>query len=95
MLLLVFFTVFRHLPVTMLFLQDEDLQDIVTKITLKRAEYEEAKVQMADLKVSYEKAEREYKHQKEQINTIAEDADSIKVNTQRTSSKSIYYSFSP
>ncbi|XP_071335380.1 structural maintenance of chromosomes protein 6 [Trachinotus anak] len=57
---------------------DEDLQEIVSKISSKRAEYEEARVQMADLKASYEKAEREYKQHKDQINNIAEEADSIK-----------------
>lgn len=34
---------------------------------------------MADLKGSYEKAEQEYKQHKERINTIAEEADSVKV----------------
>lgn len=34
---------------------------------------------MAELKASYEKAEQEYKRHKEQISTIAEEADSIKV----------------
>lgn len=34
---------------------------------------------MAELKVSYEKAEQEYKQHKERINTVAEEADSIKV----------------
>ncbi|CAK6961936.1 structural maintenance of chromosomes protein 6-like [Scomber scombrus] len=57
---------------------EEDLQEIVSKISSKRAEYEEARTQMADLKASYEKAEREYNQHKEKINTIAEEADSIK-----------------
>ncbi|CAL9694223.1 unnamed protein product [Knipowitschia caucasica] len=57
---------------------EEELEDIISKITSKRTEYEEAKIQMADLKFSYEKAEREYKKHKEQINTIAEQADSVK-----------------
>lgn len=59
--------------------QEEDLQEIIAKISSKRAEYDEAQTQMADLKASYEKSEREYKQHKEQINTVAEEADSIKV----------------
>lgn len=59
--------------------QEEDLQEIITKISSKRDEYEEARTQMTDHKASYEKAEREYKQHKERINTIAEEADSIKV----------------
>ncbi|XP_028460510.1 structural maintenance of chromosomes protein 6 [Perca flavescens] len=57
---------------------EEDLQEIVTKISSKRAEYEEARTKTAELKASYEKAEQEYKQHKEQINTVAEDADPIK-----------------
>ncbi|KAG7244154.1 hypothetical protein INR49_004227 [Caranx melampygus] len=57
---------------------EEDLQEIVLKISAKRADCEEARLQVADLKASYEKAEREYKQHKEQINTVAEQADSIK-----------------
>lgn len=63
---------------------EEDLEDIVTKITSKRTEYEEAKVQMADLKACYDKAEREYKQHKEQISTIAEEADPIKEELSKT-----------
>lgn len=59
--------------------QEEDLQEIVSKISSKRAECEAAQIQVADLKAAYEKAEREYKQHKEQINTVAEEADSIKV----------------
>ncbi|XP_069552674.1 structural maintenance of chromosomes protein 6 [Brachyistius frenatus] len=57
---------------------EEDLEEIVTKASSKRAEYNEALNQTADLKASYEKAEREYKQQKEHINTIIEEADSVK-----------------
>uniref|UniRef100_A0A7N6BF31 Structural maintenance of chromosomes protein 6 n=1 Tax=Anabas testudineus TaxID=64144 RepID=A0A7N6BF31_ANATE len=57
---------------------EEDLQEIVTKISSKRAEYDEARTQMAALKASYEKAEQQYKQHKEQINTVTEEADSIK-----------------
>uniref|UniRef100_A0A8D0AKB4 Structural maintenance of chromosomes protein 6 n=1 Tax=Sander lucioperca TaxID=283035 RepID=A0A8D0AKB4_SANLU len=57
---------------------EEDLQEIVTKISSKRAEYDEARTKTAELKASYEKAEQEYKQHKEQINTVAEDADPIK-----------------
>lgn len=42
-------------------------------------ESDEGLAQMADLKGSYEKAEQEYKQHKECINTIAEEADSVKV----------------
>uniref|UniRef100_A0AAQ5ZFW1 Structural maintenance of chromosomes protein 6 n=1 Tax=Amphiprion ocellaris TaxID=80972 RepID=A0AAQ5ZFW1_AMPOC len=61
--------------------QEEDLQEIVTKIASKRAECDEARTQMAELKASYEKAEQEYKQHKEHINTIAEEADSVKVTS--------------
>lgn len=59
--------------------QEEDLHEIITKIKSKRAELDEGQAQMADLKGSYEKAEQEYKQHKEGINTIAEEADSVKV----------------
>lgn len=59
--------------------QEEDLQEIIAKISSKRAEYDEARSQMAELKASFEKAEQEYKQHKEQINTVTEEADSIKV----------------
>ncbi len=62
-------------------LQEEDLQEIVTKISSKRVEFDEARAQMAKHKVSYDEAEREYKQHKEQINTVAEEADSKKVKT--------------
>ncbi|KAL6095967.1 smc6 [Pungitius sinensis] len=57
---------------------EEDLQEIVSKISSKRAEYDKARAQMAEVKVSYEKAEQEYKQRKEQINTVAEDAEPVK-----------------
>ncbi|XP_072293423.1 structural maintenance of chromosomes protein 6 [Eucyclogobius newberryi] len=63
---------------------EEDLQDIVSKITSKLAENEEAKVQMADLKASYDKADREYNQHKDQINTINEEVDSIKDELSKT-----------
>ncbi|XP_029352110.1 structural maintenance of chromosomes protein 6 [Echeneis naucrates] len=57
---------------------EEDLQEVISKISSKRLQCEEACREMADLKASYEKAEQEYKQHKDQINTIAEEADSIK-----------------
>ncbi|TKS76150.1 Structural maintenance of chromosomes protein 6 [Collichthys lucidus] len=63
---------------------EEDLQEIVTKISSKRAEFDEARAQMAVHKASYEKAEQEYKQHKEQINTIAEEADSKKEELSKT-----------
>lgn len=68
----------RYATVTTL-LQEEDLQEIVSKISSKRAEYDKARAQMAEVKASYEKAEQEYKQRKEQINTVFEDADPVKV----------------
>lgn len=59
--------------------QEEDLQEIVSKISSKRFEYEEARAQMAEHKAAYDTAEKEYKQHKELINTIAEEADSKKV----------------
>lgn len=60
-------------------LQEEDLQEIIAKISSKRAELEEARAQMTKLKTSYEAAEQEYKQHKDQISAVAEEADSIKV----------------
>uniref|UniRef100_UPI003AAFC68E structural maintenance of chromosomes protein 6 isoform X2 n=1 Tax=Centroberyx gerrardi TaxID=166262 RepID=UPI003AAFC68E len=57
---------------------EEDLQEIITKISSKRAEYDEARAQMAKLKASYDEAEQEYKQHKDQIGVVAEEADSIK-----------------
>nr|XP_020488558.2 LOW QUALITY PROTEIN: structural maintenance of chromosomes protein 6-like [Labrus bergylta] len=63
---------------------EEELQEIVSKISSKRVEYDEARAQMAEFKASYEKAEQEYKQHKEQINTVAEEADSIKEELNKT-----------
>uniref|UniRef100_A0A672HFU7 Structural maintenance of chromosomes protein 6 n=1 Tax=Salarias fasciatus TaxID=181472 RepID=A0A672HFU7_SALFA len=57
---------------------EEELQEIVSKMASKRAELEEAHTKMVDLKSSYEKADQEYKQHKEHINTIAEEAESVK-----------------
>lgn len=70
----------RHTAVTTLS-QEEDIQEIENKISSKRVKYEEARTQMAELKTSYEKAEQEYQQHKEQISTVAEEADSKKVKT--------------
>uniref|UniRef100_A0A3Q4MY90 Structural maintenance of chromosomes protein 6 n=1 Tax=Neolamprologus brichardi TaxID=32507 RepID=A0A3Q4MY90_NEOBR len=63
---------------------EEDLHEIITKIKSKRTELDEGQAQMADLKGSYEKAEQEYKQHKECINTIAEEADSVKEDLSKT-----------
>ncbi|XP_047244065.1 structural maintenance of chromosomes protein 6-like isoform X2 [Girardinichthys multiradiatus] len=63
---------------------EEDLQEIVAKISSKRAEYEEAKTKMANLKADYEKADQEYKQHKESISTITEEADSVKDELSKT-----------
>ncbi|XP_058469995.1 structural maintenance of chromosomes protein 6-like isoform X1 [Solea solea] len=63
---------------------EEELQEIITKIASKRAEYEETRNQMTDLRTSYEEAEKEYKRHKEQINTIREEADPIKDELSKT-----------
>ncbi|XP_034555608.1 structural maintenance of chromosomes protein 6 [Notolabrus celidotus] len=63
---------------------EEDLQEIISKISSKRAEYDEARAQMADLKARYDKAEQEYKQHKEQINTVTEEVDSIKEELNKT-----------
>lgn len=60
-------------------LQEDELQEIISKISSKRANFEEARAQMAKLKEAYEEAEREYNQHKEQINAVAEEADPIKV----------------
>ncbi|XP_076026649.1 structural maintenance of chromosomes protein 6 [Genypterus blacodes] len=63
---------------------EEDLQEIVSKMGSKRAEYEDARTQMAQLKLSYEEGEQEYKQHKEQISSIAEEADLIKEELSKT-----------
>ncbi|XP_036941437.1 structural maintenance of chromosomes protein 6 [Acanthopagrus latus] len=63
---------------------EEDLQEIVSKISSKRVEYEEARAQMAEHKAAYDAAEKEYKQHKELINTIAEEADSKKEDLSKT-----------
>ncbi|CAG5928033.1 unnamed protein product [Menidia menidia] len=57
---------------------EEELQEVIAKIASNRAECEEAKTQMASLKADYDRAEQEYKQHKEQINTVAEGAESVK-----------------
>ncbi|KAL3052488.1 hypothetical protein OYC64_005102 [Pagothenia borchgrevinki] len=63
---------------------EEELQEIVSKISSKSAEYDEAQAQMADCKAAYEKAEQEYKQHKEQIFTAAEDAEHVKEELSKT-----------
>uniref|UniRef100_A0A3P9MZH7 Structural maintenance of chromosomes protein 6 n=1 Tax=Poecilia reticulata TaxID=8081 RepID=A0A3P9MZH7_POERE len=63
---------------------EEELQEIVAKISSKRAEYEEAKTKMANLKADYDKADQEYKQHKENISTITEEADSVKDELSKT-----------
>lgn len=60
-------------------LQEEDLQEIVAKISSKAAEYEEARAQMIELQAQYETAEQKYREHKERINAAAEEADTKKV----------------
>ncbi|XP_061756608.1 structural maintenance of chromosomes protein 6-like isoform X2 [Nerophis ophidion] len=57
---------------------EEDLQEIVNKISSKSTEYNEVQAQMNELKISYEKAEQKYREHKERICTITEEADAIK-----------------
>ncbi|XP_028252481.1 structural maintenance of chromosomes protein 6 [Parambassis ranga] len=57
---------------------EEDLQEIVTKMTIKRTEYDEANGHLTDLKANHEKAKQEYQQYKDRISNIAEDADSVK-----------------
>lgn len=64
--------------------QEEDLQEIIAKISSKHVEYDEARAQMAELKSAFEKAEQEYKQHKQLINTAAEEADVKKVETKLT-----------
>ncbi|XP_077414638.1 structural maintenance of chromosomes protein 6 [Vanacampus margaritifer] len=57
---------------------EEDLQEIVAKISTKSSKCEEARARTSELQENYEKAEQVYKQHKERINTIAEEADAIK-----------------
>ncbi|XP_061701916.1 structural maintenance of chromosomes protein 6-like isoform X2 [Syngnathoides biaculeatus] len=59
-------------------LLEEDLQEIVEKISTEREKYEEARLRTSELKENYNRAEREYKQHKERINTTAEEIDAIK-----------------
>ncbi|KAM4522033.1 structural maintenance of chromosomes protein 6 [Odontesthes bonariensis] len=63
---------------------EEELQEVIAKISAKRTEYEEAKTQMAGIKADYDEAEQEYKQHKEQINTVAEGAESVKDDLSKT-----------
>ncbi|XP_056873039.1 structural maintenance of chromosomes protein 6-like [Takifugu flavidus] len=63
---------------------EEDLQEIIAKISSKRAEYDEARAQMAELKSAFENAEQEYKQHKQLINTAAEEADVKKEELSKT-----------
>ncbi|RVE55821.1 hypothetical protein OJAV_G00229750 [Oryzias javanicus] len=63
---------------------EEDLQEVVSKISLKQTQYDEAKDQMAKLKENYEEAEQEYKQHKESINTLLEEAESVKEDLSKT-----------
>ncbi|KAK5852944.1 hypothetical protein PBY51_006775 [Eleginops maclovinus] len=63
---------------------EEELQEIVSKISSKHAECDVAQAQMADCKAAYEKAEHEYKQHKEQIFTFTEDAEHVKDELSKT-----------
>uniref|UniRef100_H2MFQ8 Structural maintenance of chromosomes protein 6 n=2 Tax=Oryzias latipes TaxID=8090 RepID=H2MFQ8_ORYLA len=63
---------------------EEDLQEVIAKISSKQAEYDEARDQMSKLKENYEEAEQEYKQHKESINTLIEEADSVKEDLSKT-----------
>ena len=60
-------------------LQEEELQEIMDKIASSRAENEEARGRMAQLKADWEAVNREYQQHKEQISSVAEEAEPIKV----------------
>lgn len=59
--------------------QEEELHEIIGKISAQRIMYERAQAEMAEVKASCEEAEQEYKQHKDQISRVAEEADSIKV----------------
>lgn len=63
---------------------EDELQDIISKISSKREELEKGRAQMAELKTSYEEAEQMYKQHKDQINNVVEEADSIKDELNKT-----------
>lgn len=67
------------LPLSLVILQEEDLQEINAKIASKTGEYEEGRGRMAERKAQYETAEQEYRQHKERINGAAEEADAKKV----------------
>ncbi|KAM3871241.1 structural maintenance of chromosomes protein 6-like [Diretmus argenteus] len=57
---------------------EEELEEIIGKISAKRIEYVAAQAEMAQLKASCEEAEQEYEQHKDHISRVAEEADSIK-----------------
>ncbi|XP_068614652.1 structural maintenance of chromosomes protein 6-like [Brachionichthys hirsutus] len=63
---------------------EEDLQEIVAKISSMRVKHDEERAQMVEHKASYEMAEQEYKKYKEQIATLAEETDSKKEKLSKT-----------
>uniref|UniRef100_A0A674AFT8 Structural maintenance of chromosomes protein 6 n=1 Tax=Salmo trutta TaxID=8032 RepID=A0A674AFT8_SALTR len=59
--------------------RDEELEEINNKISAGRAESEEARRKMAQLKASWEEVEQRYRQHKDSISTVAEEAEPIKV----------------
>ncbi|CAL8392025.1 unnamed protein product [Arctogadus glacialis] len=57
---------------------EEDLEEVVGKISSQQAQCEEARAQMAQLKANFEEAEQQDRKLKDQISAIAEEADSMK-----------------
>ncbi|XP_062323272.1 structural maintenance of chromosomes protein 6-like [Osmerus eperlanus] len=57
---------------------EEELQEILDKIASSRVENEEARGRMAQLKADWEAGNREYQQHKEQISSVAEEAEPIK-----------------
>ncbi|XP_068198387.1 structural maintenance of chromosomes protein 6-like [Antennarius striatus] len=63
---------------------EEDLQEIVSKISSMRVKHDEERAQMAEHKASYERAEQEYKQHRDRISAVAEEADSKKEELSKT-----------
>ena len=78
---LLFFTHGGHciMLVSLSLSQEEDLEEIVGKMASQQAQCEQVRAQVAQLKANFEEAEQQYRKLKDQISTVAEEADSMKV----------------
>lgn len=59
--------------------QEEELEELSSRISVCREEFEAVRNQVLTHKKEYDEAEQQYRQQREAINSIAEEAEPIKV----------------